>query len=318
MLESFAGIDGIKTGYTRASGFNLVTSLHRNGRHLIGVVFGGDSAASRNSEMRVLLTRMLTRASTVKTRKPMLLARLRAEPKLAQRPAVRTPNIDVAAASQMPKAFARPSPDAERINVLAEAPEPETPIQIFKVRAVPIVPKTRRPVPSPDETTDMEASEQPADLHPETKPSAGDPSSRSDFGRFAASPEPTLASELGERFSDASAATLDRHNEDRHQCPDGRPRRADLDAWRRGCTSARAFRTHHSTFFAARRGREQALRASVRRKINQPTAGQNGCKSTQGRRRRPEHARTASIDARRPGERSCSGESSSAIDFRVT
>ncbi len=110
MLNSFAGVDGVKTGYTRASGFNLVTSVRRSGRHLVGAVFGGASAATRNGEMRVLLTRALTRASTEKTRKasPMLLAKLKAEPKPAERPASkRRPKVDVAdAAAGAPRPFA--------------------------------------------------------------------------------------------------------------------------------------------------------------------------------------------------------------------
>ncbi|MEQ1715320.1 MAG: D-alanyl-D-alanine carboxypeptidase family protein, partial [Hyphomicrobium sp.] len=89
LMNNFAGIDGIKTGYTRASGFNLVTSVRRGGRHLVGAVFGGPSAATRNGEMRMLLTRALNRASTTKTRKsaPMLVAKLKGEPKRAERPA---------------------------------------------------------------------------------------------------------------------------------------------------------------------------------------------------------------------------------------
>ncbi|OYW31365.1 MAG: hypothetical protein B7Z45_10420 [Azorhizobium sp. 12-66-6] len=46
LLGRVEGVDGIKTGYTRASGFNLLTSLHRDDRYLIGVVLGGSSGAS--------------------------------------------------------------------------------------------------------------------------------------------------------------------------------------------------------------------------------------------------------------------------------
>ncbi|MFT3730217.1 MAG: serine hydrolase [Hyphomicrobium sp.] len=149
MLNSFAGVDGIKTGYTRASGFNLVTSWRRGNRHLIGVVFGGDTAGERNAEMRTLLTRTVTRASPVKTRKPLLLARLKAEPRIAQRPAKRMPAVKVAEASE-------PAPQQA-----APAMEPtETPVQVFKVRAVPIVAKPRPAPPSPDETTDTEDVDQ--------------------------------------------------------------------------------------------------------------------------------------------------------------
>lgn len=49
------GVDGIKTGYTRASGFNLVTSSSENGHRLIAVVLGGRSVRSRDDQMKILL-----------------------------------------------------------------------------------------------------------------------------------------------------------------------------------------------------------------------------------------------------------------------
>jgi D-alanyl-D-alanine carboxypeptidase len=55
LLEDYEGADGIKTGYIRASGFNLVASARREGRRVIGVVFGGTSPAARNAEMARLL-----------------------------------------------------------------------------------------------------------------------------------------------------------------------------------------------------------------------------------------------------------------------
>jgi len=55
LLGKYDGADGIKTGYTRASGFNLVASAEQDGRRVIGVVFGGRSSASRNRHMREIL-----------------------------------------------------------------------------------------------------------------------------------------------------------------------------------------------------------------------------------------------------------------------
>ncbi len=51
LMLRMEGVDGIKTGYTNASGFNLVTSLHRDDRFLVGVVLGGSSASSRDQRM---------------------------------------------------------------------------------------------------------------------------------------------------------------------------------------------------------------------------------------------------------------------------
>jgi D-alanyl-D-alanine carboxypeptidase len=56
LLAAYAGTDGIKTGYTRASGFNLVSSVVRNNRHLVGVVMGGISVPSRDREMMRILS----------------------------------------------------------------------------------------------------------------------------------------------------------------------------------------------------------------------------------------------------------------------
>jgi D-alanyl-D-alanine carboxypeptidase len=59
LLGNVEGVDGIKTGYTRASGFNLVSSMRRGNRHLIGVVLGGRSGGSRDATMRNLLAENL-------------------------------------------------------------------------------------------------------------------------------------------------------------------------------------------------------------------------------------------------------------------
>ena len=63
LLFSYKGMEGIKTGYTRASGFNLTTSVKRGRKHLVAVVLGGKSARSRNAEMRRLLNSYFPRAS---------------------------------------------------------------------------------------------------------------------------------------------------------------------------------------------------------------------------------------------------------------
>jgi D-alanyl-D-alanine carboxypeptidase len=67
LLGAVEGVDGIKTGYTRASGFNLVTSMRRGNRHLVGVVMGGRSGSSRDAIMRNLLAENLEKASTHRT-----------------------------------------------------------------------------------------------------------------------------------------------------------------------------------------------------------------------------------------------------------
>ena len=67
LLGNVEGVDGIKTGYTRASGFNLVTSMRRGNRHLVGVVMGGRSGGSRDATMRNLLAENLEKAAGKRT-----------------------------------------------------------------------------------------------------------------------------------------------------------------------------------------------------------------------------------------------------------
>ena len=69
LLRTYPGTDGIKTGYIRASGFNLAASVTRNGRRLIGVVFGGRTAKSRDQHMAKLLESAFNKASET-TAKP--------------------------------------------------------------------------------------------------------------------------------------------------------------------------------------------------------------------------------------------------------
>ncbi|WP_419247669.1 serine hydrolase [Roseibium aggregatum] len=63
LLGRVKGVDGIKTGYTRASGFNLVSSVKRNGRHIVAVVMGGRTGSSRDAQMVKLIKGYLPKAS---------------------------------------------------------------------------------------------------------------------------------------------------------------------------------------------------------------------------------------------------------------
>ena len=67
LLGSVEGVDGIKTGFTRASGFNLVTSVHRDGRYIVAVVLGGRSASERDAHMRMLIGEHIKEASLHRT-----------------------------------------------------------------------------------------------------------------------------------------------------------------------------------------------------------------------------------------------------------
>jgi D-alanyl-D-alanine carboxypeptidase len=109
LLGKVEGVDGIKTGYIRASGFNLVTSMRRGNRHLVGVVLGGRSGSSRDATMRTLLVENLEKASTQRTVVP-IAERNPAETDAAQAEAATQPaqpvqvrgSVQVAAVSAEP------------------------------------------------------------------------------------------------------------------------------------------------------------------------------------------------------------------------
>jgi D-alanyl-D-alanine carboxypeptidase len=67
LLGQVEGVDGIKTGYTEASGYNLVVNLRRGDRHIVAVVLGGTSNAKRDARMRELIDEYLPMASTRRT-----------------------------------------------------------------------------------------------------------------------------------------------------------------------------------------------------------------------------------------------------------
>jgi D-alanyl-D-alanine carboxypeptidase len=119
LLGRVEGVDGIKTGYVNASGFNLVTSVHRGNRYLVAVVMGGSSAGSRDAKMRDLISDKIAQAS-VKRTAPMVAEgspppEARPEPKAVAK--VETaPEPKVAAKNE-----AKPEPKAEARFAVASA-----------------------------------------------------------------------------------------------------------------------------------------------------------------------------------------------------
>ena len=65
LLESYRGMDGLKTGYISAAGFNLVASAERGDRRIIGVVIGGRTSKSRNAQMEKLLNAGFAKLSNI-------------------------------------------------------------------------------------------------------------------------------------------------------------------------------------------------------------------------------------------------------------
>src|SRR5262249_4826271 len=67
LLGTVDGVDGLKTGYIRESGFNIIVSVHRNGRHLVAAVFGGRTASARDARVTSLINNNVNVASTKRT-----------------------------------------------------------------------------------------------------------------------------------------------------------------------------------------------------------------------------------------------------------
>ncbi|MEQ8604661.1 MAG: D-alanyl-D-alanine carboxypeptidase [Marivibrio sp.] len=90
LLGHYSGADGIKTGYTRASGFNLVASVERDGRRILGVVFGGRTSKSRDRHMVSLLDRGFVRVASIPSR-DQLVATAAEAARVAERIDARNP-----------------------------------------------------------------------------------------------------------------------------------------------------------------------------------------------------------------------------------
>ena len=149
LLGRIQGVDGIKTGYTRASGFNLVTSVQSNGRSVVAVVMGGQSGRSRDDHMAALIREHLPRASR-KDSGPLVASR-RATPGItavtASAAAVALPHTNI------PMPAFRPSGatvDIAPAAVAAYAPTPRNAVPTPKASVGASVPVPSAPVPSAD------------------------------------------------------------------------------------------------------------------------------------------------------------------------
>jgi D-alanyl-D-alanine carboxypeptidase len=81
LLFRYQGLEGLKTGYIRASGFNLVAAARRGKKHVLVAFFGGKTAALRNAAVRAHLDAGFTKAAEVKTRQPpVVTAKAKGEP----------------------------------------------------------------------------------------------------------------------------------------------------------------------------------------------------------------------------------------------
>lgn len=153
LLGRVRGVDGIKTGYTRASGFNLVTNVMRGDRHIVAVVLGGRTGKSRDAQMVKLINQYLPKAYAGRRTTPMLYAgaKTRIEfPKVAwakpvpKAGAARAPASPVLAYADPSAPSAKPTdPIARMLEKTGTASKPATKTQLIaNSLAAPAVPQT--------------------------------------------------------------------------------------------------------------------------------------------------------------------------------
>jgi D-alanyl-D-alanine carboxypeptidase len=140
LLGRVDGVDGIKTGYTRASGFNLLTSVHRDGRSLVAAVLGGRTAAARDAYMEALIRDHLAQASDRGHTAPMI-----AEAAAAPAPPVRLASLTVpAGAIPAPSArsLAGPIEEGDEDSAEETAPAPAPAVAAAKPNSAPAATKS--------------------------------------------------------------------------------------------------------------------------------------------------------------------------------
>jgi D-alanyl-D-alanine carboxypeptidase len=156
LLGVVDGVDGIKTGFTRASGFNLLTSLHRDGRYLVAVVMGGPSASERDERMRELISAHIKEAALRRTA-PMI-AEIGERREEAKSPASRTDRTATAnvqsrtAPSATPSAVPRMaagSNDPIRPLLVKTISYRTAPVQTASLAPMPALVPVAAPVPQP-------------------------------------------------------------------------------------------------------------------------------------------------------------------------
>ena len=155
LLGRINGVDGIKTGYVNASGFNLVTSVKRDGRKLVAVVMGGKTAAQRDAHMAQLIATYLPKASRFSGYDDQLVADAMNAPKVAAASVVAPAEpARLVAASTLPP---HPMPLPRPMNAGMDTTDPDP-----AVVTASIAPTAPRPPVVPAVAEPQEVAEAPA------------------------------------------------------------------------------------------------------------------------------------------------------------
>ena len=147
LLGRFKGTDGIKTGYTRASGYNLTTSVRRGRRHIIGVVMGAPSGGKRNAYMMSMLQKTIRK---IPARKKSAIALVVGTPP-GYKP---QPKKQTVATPPVPKP--KPPTQALTTQTVVPFPEPEPAPSGLVATTKPVVLK---PVPAPQPVSPAQAAQ---------------------------------------------------------------------------------------------------------------------------------------------------------------
>jgi D-alanyl-D-alanine carboxypeptidase len=214
LLGQVQGVDGIKTGFTRASGFNLVTSVHRDGRYVVAVVLGGRSSFQRDAHMRELIgahikeaslqrtapaiaehtaprdepqQAAVTKASTVSRADPTPTATVSTrvatgsndpiQPLLVKTVSYRVAPVQAAGLAPMPALVAASAPQPEAPRVVVASADTVPPVTIPAVKSDPIKPEpAKADIAKPEVATAAPASAEPVRAEPvKAEPAKSEP-----------------------------------------------------------------------------------------------------------------------------------------------
>ncbi|WP_434803132.1 D-alanyl-D-alanine carboxypeptidase family protein [Paracoccus aerodenitrificans] len=167
-LSNYPGADGIKSGYTRAAGFNLTASAHRGSKRIIATVFGGTSTAQRNATIAKLLDmgfgRVPTRVREIKPEPPQYIVARKSSRRVASAPTASQPPVarpaslktqPAASASVASKSLNAALNTAMAQAAAAAPPKPEAPAR----QASASLSNSARPIPKPSRSTTASATD---------------------------------------------------------------------------------------------------------------------------------------------------------------
>ncbi len=157
LLGRIDGVDGIKTGYTRASGFNLLTSARDGNRHVMAVVLGGRSGRIRDAQMASLVENHIEGATTggrtapvfaeARSEEPVRVAAVVPAPQ--PRPEPVKPEVRVPEPQKTVEAARPPQNDTQRTadirRAIAAAPVVVAPTKTVTSTVVAAAPQATRP-----------------------------------------------------------------------------------------------------------------------------------------------------------------------------